>query len=272
MNDIGYFIPVLFILIILFFVSISIFFQRDAQADSNADKIVSSFKGNDKSAVILIIGQSNAANYGARLFSSEGKIYAYHKGKVLKAKDPLPGASGKKGSIWIPFSEILMKNQIYDEVLLVNIAEGSSTVTDWAVDGKYHKKLTGTLCELENMDLLPDFVVWQQGEEDNLLQTSCDTYKMKLQEIISTINGKIHNASVVISLTSYSPSAKNAFNTDIRRAQQEIIQENWNVFPGPDTDLYTGPDYRYDGIHFSEAGMVKIAGDWSNKISNLTKN
>ena len=185
-------------------------FQGDVPPDSNTNQIVKNFKGNNKSAVFLIIGQSNAANYGAKLFSSEGKFMHTDKGKVLKAKDPLPGASGKKGSIWIPFSEILLKNQIYDEVLLVNIAEGSSTVTDWAVHGEISQKTNRYIIQLENMDILPDYIIWQQGEEDNLLQTSFDTYKMKLQGIISNINGVTNNASIVLSLTSYSPSARNA--------------------------------------------------------------
>ena len=271
MNDIGYSIPVLFVIIILFFVFRFIFFHSDAPADSYTDQIVENFKGNNKSAVFLIIGQSNAANYGERLFSSEEKIYSYHKGKILKAKDPLPGASGKKGSIWIPFSEILIQNQICDQVLLVNIAEGSSTVSDWAVNGKYQKKLTGTLYELENIDLLPDFIIWQQGEEDNLLQTSFDTYKMKLQGIITELNRKTNRASIIISLTSFSPRSRTPVNTSIRSAQQEIIRENKNVFAGPDTDLYSGPDYRFDGIHLSEAGMIKIAGDWSKTIINKSK-
>ncbi len=266
------YLSILLFFLILFLAIRCALLQCNRSLDLNNDQIIESFKGNKKSVVFLIVGQSNAANYGARLFSSEGKIFSYHKGKILKAKDPLPGASGKKGSIWIPFSEILLKNQIYDQILLVNIAEGSSTVSDWAVDGKYHNKLTYTLKQLQNTDMLPDFIIWQQGEEDNLLQTSFDIYKMKLQEIITIINGKTHKTSIVLSLTSYSPTAKNAINTDIRRAQGEVIQENLNVFLGPDTDIYTGRDFRYDGIHFSEAGMFKIAEDWGQKISSLTIN
>jgi hypothetical protein len=246
-------------------------FKVDVPPDSDTNQIVENFKGNNKSAVFLIIGQSNAANYGAKLFLSERNIYAFDKGQILKAKDPLPGASGKKGSIWIPFSEMLLKNQIYDQVLLVNIAEGSSTVSDWALHGEYHQKLIGTLYQLENLGILPDYIVWQQGEEDNLMQTSFDLYKMKLQGIITEINRITNKASIFLSLTSFSPGSRTPVNTGIRRAQKEIILENMNVFSGPDTDKYIGSDFRYDGIHLSEAGMIKIAGDWSKAIINKTK-
>lgn len=50
-----------------------------------------------------------------------------------------------------------------------------------------------------------------------------------------------------------------------------MAKVNKNIYLGPDTDIYTNKEYRYDGIHFSEKGAKSIANDWVEVILNFQK-
>jgi len=234
-------------------------------------EIVSKFKNNKKSLVVLILGQSNAANYGAKVFTSIKNVYSFYNNTVSLAKDPIDGASGNKGSIWIPFSENLIRSKAYNRTLLINIAEGSSTVSDWNLEGKHHKKLINTLNQLKANNISPNYILWQQGEEDNLMETSTMDYKLRLNELINIINSFVKDIPIILSLTSYSPTAKTPIGIEIRKAQISVAAENPKVFIGPDTDKYINKEHRYDGIHLSEKAMIILAKDWSNEIIKLNK-
>lgn len=218
------------------------------------------------SKIFLIFGQSNAANYSSKLFSTKKEVFYLYKKNIYKAYDPIMGASGTKGSQWIPMSESLINSGYCERILLVNIAEGSTSVFDWSSKGKFNDKIKLTLNELEIMKLKPDLIFWQQGEEDNLLLTSKEKYIISFTQILELLRGHNISCPVFLSITSYSPTAKNPINESIRSAQKEIIKENKKVFQGPDTDLFIGEEYRYDGIHFSENGAITIAESWKRSI------
>ncbi|MDY7394098.1 sialate O-acetylesterase [Aureibaculum sp. 2210JD6-5] len=265
-------IIVIVVVIILFFFALYLVEnQSKKEIDKHTEEIVNKFKNNKRGLVVLILGQSNAANYGAKVFSSHKNIYSFYNNRVSLAKDPMEGASGNKGSIWIPFSENLIKSKEYDLILLVNISEGGSTVFDWNHDGKYHKKLINTLNQLKVNNIPPNYILWQQGEEDNLMETSLIDFKLRLNELIDMLNNFLSDVPVVLSLTSYSPTAKTPISVEIRNAQMSVVTENSNVFLGPDTDRYINEGHRYDGIHLSEKAMISLAQDWSNIIMELNK-
>lgn len=264
------------ILFILLFVIITIYFLAD-YIDKNKTKFLNSkvllhnFQDNIKFKTILIFGQSNAANYSSKLNSTVHEIYTYYNGKILLAKDPLKGASGKKGSVWIPFSELIIEEDDIEAVLLVNIAEGSSTVFDWSNQGKYHKKLLNILLKLKKDQIIPNYILWQLGEQDNQIQTSTYNYKNYCKEILDVFRSNRLDSPILISITSYNPNAINPLNENIRNAQKEIIIENENVFSGPDTDKFIDIKDRYDGIHFSGFGNAKLANAWKEKVITLEK-
>ncbi|WP_117882539.1 sialate O-acetylesterase [Aureibaculum luteum] len=256
---------IFFFLIIFFLVKK----QEKKRVVEYTAEIINKFKNNKKGLVVLILGQSNAANYGAKVFTSNKNVYSFNNNSVSLAKDPIRGASGNKGSVWIPCSANLIRNKVFDHILLVNIAEGSSTVSDWNVEGKYHKKLINTLNQLKANNISPNYILWQQGEEDNLIETSLMDYKLRLNELINRINSFVKDVPMILSITSYSPTAKTPIGNEIRKAQMAIATEIPNVFIGPDTDKYISKEYRYDGIHLSEKAMIIVAEDWSNIIMEL---
>lgn len=226
---------------------------------------------NDKKTnkIFLILGQSNAANYGSKLFKTQKEVYCLYKKKIYRANDPIQGASGTKGSPWILFSEFLIDSGFANKILLVNIAEGSSSIREWSDEGKLHNKLISTIDELKKMNLEPNFVLWQQGEQDNLMQTSKNMYKYYLKNILGIFKLFSVNIPIYISITSYCPISITPVNQTIRNAQKEIIFENSDTFSGPDTDIYISEEDRFDGIHFSETGIYKIANAWKDAITGM---
>lgn len=65
---------------------------------------------NSNAIVMVAFGQSNSANYeGERHESKSDAIVNFYNGKCYKAKDPMLGATGRFGSIWIPLATEISK-------------------------------------------------------------------------------------------------------------------------------------------------------------------
>lgn len=235
---------------------------------SNARGKIDLFIKSKRNLIVLILGQSNAANYGEHLNSSDKNIFMYFQKRIYKAKDPILGASGKKGSIWLPVFDQLLKTREFDSILIVNIAQGSSSVEDWQPNGMYHERLQGTLTSLQEKNLEPDFILWQQGEQDNLNGMSKEDYKRAFRKIHGTVIRFDDQIPILISITSFHPSSATPVSSEIREAQYELIQENECLFLGPDTDVHVA-ESRYDGIHFSTKGMNSVSKDWAESIDDF---
>jgi hypothetical protein len=192
----------------------------------------------------------------------------YCENGMYRAKDPILGASGKKGSIWIPVFEDLMERRKLDSILIVNIAQGSSSILDWQTNGMYHDLLRETLVKIQEKNLEPDLILWQQGEQDNLNGMSRANYKSAFLKIHSGIKSLEIETSILISITSFHPKSKTPVNSKIREAQYELIEENKNFYSGPDTDIHV-ENCRYDGIHFSAMGMKLVSKDWVDSINDF---
>ncbi|HHC79966.1 MAG TPA: hypothetical protein ENK46_08785 [Flavobacteriia bacterium] len=259
-------VVVITVLIVLF-----LKFQNNKKKEI-LNKALRNFRENDNTMILLILGQSNAANYTEKRYTTDKNIATFFGNELKQAKDPLPGASGSKGSIWIPFSERIIEESAIERVLIICIAEGSSTVFDWSAKGKYNHKLVNTLQQLQAHKIMPTHILWQQGEQDNALQTKRENYKSSFNQILQTLRRYAIDAPVFLSLTSYNPIAKNRINNEIREAQKQLAQKNNNnVYLGPDTDIYIGKEFRYDGIHFSNKAVLNIAEDWKETLLNYTQ-
>ena len=218
---------------------------------------------------IVIIGQSNAANYGEKRNNSISNVYVLFNEIISVAKDPILGASGDGGSCWIPVAEQIIKHSNVESILISNMAEGSSTVFDWTGEGRFSRKLHKIFDSLRKVKIEPDFVIWQQGEQDNLLKTSKEKYKSNLEEVAKTIKCYFSNTKIFISLTSFHPNTEPKININIRESQLEIISESDYIFKGPDTDAIISTEDRYDLIHFSAIGSQKLSNKWSEKLIPL---
>lgn len=218
--------------------------------------------------VLVIAGQSNAANYGApRAFAGPG-VYAYHEGRLHLAEDPLPGGDQAGGSIWTRLGAKLMLTGDYDAVVFSVHALGSTTVGDWAPGGGNHPRLASTLDGLVSAGLAPDFFLWHQGETEGWDKTSSGSaYARSLRSLLDAVWSASPSTTVSVSLATY--GAHTPANAQIRAAQQEI--ENLpRAVSGPDLDALDAP-WRRDGVHFNERGLEAAADLWLESLRPALK-
>src|SRR5262245_23394246 len=74
--------------------------------------------------VALVFGQSNSANFGATRKTAKEKVYNFHRGKLYVARDPLLGAGGDGGSVWIRLGDKIIAGHLYDAVVFVPLGVG----------------------------------------------------------------------------------------------------------------------------------------------------
>lgn len=240
-----------------------------AAADSSRQVNLSNLTADARTMIALTFGQSNAANNGKEAYiPRHSSVLNYYKGNLYTAKDPLLGSTGTGGSVWTHLGDMLIDSGLYDKVILIPIAVGGSGIGRWT-SGDCAEKLQQTLRSLDSQHIKLTHIFWHQGETDNLLNTSGDTYKKSLDTILNTIRMHHQNAALYVSIASYHPGAvAKSLGVDsvIRKAQMQWINENRNVILGPDTDILIYAIHRYDGVHFSDFGMKQFAQLWFKAI------
>jgi hypothetical protein len=114
-------------------------------------------------AVLLLIGQSNAANYqGQRHQSGDDRVINFSAGRCYRAASPLLGADGDMGETWTLLGTKLIQSGLYRTVILIPAAVGGTAIRRWAYGGdmnkmiveviqavKKHYTITGDLHEFE---------------------------------------------------------------------------------------------------------------------------
>lgn len=110
-------------------------------------------------------------------------------------------------------------------------------------------------------------VLWLQGESDNAINTSADTYYSMLKNVIETTRKETgKDLSWVISRTSY--DTFKGTNASIIAAQDKVIATVPNVFAGPLTDQIQVPRIDPDKIHFYGPGLTDLAQSWKNRLDD----
>ncbi len=117
-------------------------------------------------------------------------------------------------------------------------------------------------------------VLWHQGEADNLINTSSDSYTSDLQFVIRQSRQDFgRNMSWVVARTSYGDRAPGLTDANIIAGQNNVISAGPNVFAGPSTDNIQiprtrAPLYDPDGFHFDYDGLVEVASAWNNSLND----
>jgi hypothetical protein len=217
----------------------------------------------DSTAVILSLGQSNAASSGQGSYSCRNEVYEFFNDTLYLASDPLLGDVGNGGcSVWTRVADRMIDSGLYQRVILIPVAIGATTIDCWA-HGQCSKRLQERLEMITRNGISVTHVIWHQGESDNLENTSKVDYKCGLKEVIGRIRQAGVGAPFWVCLASYHPGMigvkEQGIDTCIRQAQMEFIRETTGVRPGPDTDLLNLASDRHDGVHFSRTGLDKYA-------------
>ncbi len=225
----------------------------------------------DRTAVILAMGQSNVANHGARRETTRhgSHVVGYFDGKCHIAASPLLGATSDGGEFLTMLADWLVDDGLYRTVVIVSSGVGASPISRWARDGDLNASLSSRLRQLA-ANYRVTHVIWHQGETDLANATTADAYKAAFASLIGTLGEAGVEAPVFTSVSTRCAATWTAGNP-IALAQRALA-DGRRVVLATDADALLAPDDRTDGCHYSEAGQRKIAAAYAAAIRSSRSN
>ena len=214
---------------------------------------------------LLVLGQSNAANHG-ELDTAPSAVDLLAGTRCIRASDPLPGATGRGGSVWakleVAWAELGLPHRLQLSILAVD----ATSSADWTTDGPLRTALFEHARLMLKAGTLPHFVLWQQGEADARQGVDEQTYKRNLQLLAHDLAQAGVDAPVVLARSTLCRSAP---SNEIRAAIESLASSDPRFRLGPDIDDLAGPTYRHDGCHLSIAGRKAAAARWAAVLGRL---
>jgi len=212
----------------------------------------------DNAYVIIGFGQSNSANHAGHRFETNKDIVNFYNGKCYVAIDPLLGATGRSGSVWIPLSEQLnIKNKT---IVLSTFGVGGTKVSDWLNDDYLMPFYKENISFLKSVYKHPNAVLWMQGSADR----GTDLYDLDkdIKKFISILLKDFNDSNVYIIPSTY--CNKNP-SIDINNIYMKYSKSLGAIFVD-NVDELNDMSLRYDDCHYSEKGARalarKIASYW----------
>ena len=231
------------------------------------------FKPHPRTAVILAFGQSNIGNEGdiSGLYVPGPGVYNFNflDGRCYVAKCPLLGAGTDRSNFVTRLGDSLVRKKIYDSVLLVPIALGGTYIADWAPGGRINFRLMITLELLRRLGITITHALFQQGEAEANQINKADgaAWARNFNSMVKAARLYGMEAPIFVAQCSVCCAGP---NETIRAAQRSVVDPTRGIYAGPDTDTI-GLDERFDGCHFSVAGLDKAAQLWFDVITqNIT--
>jgi hypothetical protein len=217
--------------------------------------------------VFITAGQSNSANHGGTpLTPVDPRVSARGLSGWQPAADPQPVATGNGGSPWSALGDLLAAR--FDVPIgLLSVGVGGTTVGQWqpaAADALY-LRLTWAL-GVVGLDGARA-VLWHQGESDARSGTTAETYTQQLDTLIrQSRNDAGWAVPWIVARVGFLPGTPQAAIDAVVQGQQNVIEADPLVFEGPATDDLLGDAWRYDQVHFNEAGLREHARRWNERI------
>ncbi len=215
--------------------------------------------------VLLALGQSNAGNHGEMSPSNLESISVFANGKCFVTTDPLPGATGNGGSVWVRLPRFLKEDGFAKRPIMIAIlAVDATTIDDWT---NAQSPLPGLLsAQIETMKqraLPPDAILWQQGEAELKKGTNRQEYLEGLQKLARILDRTGSNAPVILAKSTLCPDV---LNEEIRQAVELAPKLDARFHAGPDTDTIAGQRNRI-GCHMTKDGLESAARMWASAIT-----
>lgn len=234
----------------------------DGEAIVSCEKLAA-----QKPIVILALGQSNAANHGARGIDADVPVAMIADGKCIMALDPLPGGTGLGGSIWYRLPRHFAKLKPRQLIVMSVLAVDATSINEWTNEKSLlRERLSQQLKSMQAVGMAPKFVLWQQGETDASNRTSQADYSAGLDKLAGILDQEKINAPLVLALSTVCRSEPNAL---IRAAIEEKVASNPRFQLGPDTDYDIHEGLRSKKCHFSAEGLNRAAQLWASTLAPL---
>lgn len=217
-----------------------------------------------RTAVLLALGQSNAANSGAfapARHAASGVVNVFD-GRCFTAGDPLLGGDGAGTSIWPHLGDRLLATGAYDAVVVAVFAVNDTPLHRWVDERAFGRHLDQIAESLRRASLMPTAILWAQGEADARIGTTTEDYVNQFQRFASGLRSRGLTAPIYLAastLCARPPEPR------IRAARERLIGTN-GIVAGPDTDAL-GFGFRFDGCHFTGDGQARAAELWSAALT-----
>jgi hypothetical protein len=214
-----------------------------------------------KTDVLLLVGQSNAGNYqGQRYQSVDDRVVNFVDGRCYRAASPLLGADGQRGEPWTLLGNKLVQSGLYHTVILVPAAVGASSVRRWAAGGDLNAMLMAVISAVKARYTI-NAVLLDQGTTDFVERMPEGEYRSDLKSMIDSVRAQGVHAPFFITRSTAGPPDWTEDNP-VARAQATLADSRNAVFDGPNTDRDVTPLDRYDGYHFGASGQEKFTDAW----------
>lgn len=218
-----------------------------------------SVKDAPKPLVLLVLGQSNAGNHGESDMGQHTAIKVFYQGVCYEVGDPIPGATGEGGSIWSRLAVNINNRIAPRQVVLAPLAIESTTIAEWAEPGPLRDRLDSLIENLRIAGLMPNAVLWQQGEADTRLGTTREAYRKHFSSLVNRLREAGVSSPIFVARSTYCRGNGHGI---IARTQMALPAEIPGVFAGPDMDnLAKYP--RSDGCHLALEGLNAAAQTWN---------
>jgi hypothetical protein len=220
----------------------------------------------EKTAVILVHGQSNAGNYGSTRHTAREAVDNFDPatGKCFAAADPLLGADGVGGSFATRLGDILIQAGRYDRVIVMPLAVGGASLS--LLNNEGAELLTNAISKFKTAGLTPTHILFQQGETDATSTTTAGQYVSLLHQLVKRFRAAGFDAPFYLSRGAKCDYVEPKNIAAVRAGQLSAVDEALNIRPGPDTDTIGNEGRSPDGCHMNEAGTLANAALWAAYI------
>ncbi len=216
-------------------------------------------------AVILILGQSNAGNHAAidSARATDARVFNWSQGQCYLAAPPLLGATGQAGEPWTLLADQLLASQKFTAVVITPISVQGSPISRWVPGGDIDQHLVQDVRALQSL-YRTTHVVWLQGEADFAAGTTEERYRTGLLSVVKTLRSVGVRAPVYISRASRCATRPmwHAENP-VALAQNAVVNPTEQIFSGVNVDQLLTANDRFDGCHLSAQGLHKLAEAWT---------
>lgn len=212
---------------------------------------------------LLVLGQSNAANFGESCHRPDPRVLNYFDGRLYEAADPLLGGADTGGSVWTRLGDMLLESRGLDTVVFAPVAPGGVNISQWSAKSELLRLALAAIDGLRRNGVPVDAVLWHQGEADR--ETDPAEYADHLKAVINSLRAAAADVPVFVAAATRS---REDVSPAIREAQRSIANPDKGIYPGPDTDGLVGA-YRHDGVHFSDSGLQEVARMWAEALRTI---
>ena len=217
-----------------------------------------------RTLVAFTFGQSNAANHGSEKFRAvDASIVNFWNGRYFVAEDPLLGATGDGGSVWIRAASKLIAAKAFDSAILLAAGIAGSPVRDWTTGGSLNAMLERRLATARDAGVAVTHFLWHQGEADSTASDSA-SYDAAMLPIVALTRHYFPQSKFFIAQATICGQGATP-NLDLQKVQLGLDRLP-GVYAGPNTDEI-GFAGRYDGCHMNGSGLEKHATGWAAAIA-----